>query len=121
MAWELTKSGVAPDARWWRAIGSGELSTRERRLRSVGRQLPTNPTQIARYDAPADPALQAHFPMVGAALQPLVPPQTADAPLDAGAPAIVPAPGAVAVALALARTLGGGARSRTGDGDVAYP
>src|SRR5215472_3627103 len=105
MAWELTKSGVPPTARW-RAIGSGGLSTRVRRLRSVGRQLPTNPTQIARYDAPADPALQAHFPMVGAALQPIVTPQTADAPLDAGAPAIVPAPGAVSRARTLAGVLG---------------
>src|SRR5215210_139434 len=70
--------------------------------------------EVGRQDAQADPAPDAVAAMVGAAVEAIDPPQDADAPFDARAPAIA----ATEPALPLAGPTGVGRRSGVGQGDA---
>jgi len=56
------------------------------------RRAPGDVMEVAGQDAPADVAQEPDLPVRAAAAHPLVPPQTVDAPLAAGAPAVAPPP-----------------------------
>src|SRR5258708_8059227 len=70
--------------------------------------------EVARQDAPADVAQEPDLPVRAAAAQPIVPPQTVDAPLNACAPAVAPPPRP----LVLLRALLGTGPPRRGHDDV---
>src|SRR5258706_16253349 len=71
---------------------------------------------VARQDAPADVAQEPDLPVRAAAAQPIVPPQTVDAPLNACAPAGAPPPRP----LVLLRALLGAGPPRRGHDDVPH-
>ena len=62
---------------------------------------PTDLPEVAGQDAPADPALQPHLPMIGTAGQSVLAAQTADATFNACPPAIASPPGPTPLPLAL--------------------